>query len=187
MTPTSFRILTFIAVLLLAVPAYAQSSLDPFMGTYVGSGVGVRDGKPDEQRDMDVTIEPYKNGGFTLKWITVIRGPSGERAGADVKRRGITESFLPSEDIPGVFIRAPEGTLFKKAELPNPLRGEPMRWASINAETMTVYSLGITATGGSELQIYHRTLSPSGIEADFLRMRDEQVVLRVTGKLTRTE
>lgn len=187
MTPASFRVLAFAAVLLLAIPAYAQNALEPFVGTYVGSGIGEREGEPDEQRDMDVTIEPYKNEGFTLKWITVIRGPSGERAGADVKRRQIEEQFLPSEEMGGIYIRAPQGTLFKKAELPNPLRGEPMRWASIHGQTMTVYSLGITAEGGSELQIYHRTLTPNGMDANFLRMQDEQVKLRVTGNLVRTE
>ncbi len=176
------------APVLLAAPASAQdqSTVEPFMGTYVGSGIGTREGKPDEQRDMDVTIKSYKGAGFTVSWITVIRGASGERAGADVKRRQIEENFLPSEDIEGVYVRAPEGTLFKKAELPNPLRGEAMRWASILDDTMTIYSLGITAEGGSELQIYHRTLTESGIDADFLRMRDEKVMLRVTGKLTRT-
>ena len=190
----NFRILVVAAVLLAApvlmtaaVHAQDQSMVEPFMGTFVGSGVGKREGKPDEQRDMDVTIEGYKNGGFTVSWITVIRGPSGERAGADVKRREIEENFLPSEDIADVYVRAPEGTLFKKAELPNPLRGEPMRWASIHDGTLTIYSLGITAEGGSELQIYHRTLTENGIEANFLRMKDEHVVLRVIGKLTRTK
>ncbi|MHA1566740.1 MAG: hypothetical protein ACTSX7_15625 [Alphaproteobacteria bacterium] len=196
----NIRILVIAAIVLLAVPvllaapallaASAQAQeldvIEPFMGTYVGSGVGTRQGKPDEQRDMDVTIKPYKNG-FTVSWITVIRGPSGERAGADVKRREIEENFVPSDDIEDVYIRAPEGTLFKKAELPNPLRGEPMRWASIHNATMTIYSLGITAEGGSELQIYHRTLTDSGIEANFLRMKDEKVMLRVTGELTRVQ
>ncbi len=183
----SFRFLTILAVLLLAIPAHAQDSIEPFFGTYVGSGIGQREGAPDEMRDMDVTVESSKNGGFKLKWITVIRGPSGERAGADVKRREIEETFLPSEELEGVFILAPQGTLFKKAELPNPLRGEPMRWASIHDNTMTVYSHGITAEGGSELQIYHRTLVADGLEATFLRMQNETVMLRVVGKLTRTE
>ena len=44
-----------------------------------------------------------------------------------------------------------------------------------------------SATEGTELQIYHRTLTESGMDINFLRMHDEEVELRVHGALIRTE
>ena len=117
----------------------------------------------------------------------MIRGPGGERAGPDVRRREIEENFLPYKDLDDIFILAPKGGMFTRAELPNPLEGEPMRWASLHDDTLTIYSLGIAPQGGAELQIYHRTLTEGGMTTDFLRMQDESVVVRVNGNLTRTE
>ena len=168
--------------------AWAQGSVERFLGAYVGSGVAERNGGVDtEQRDMDVTLQPYKDGGFTLKWITVVRSSEGQRTGSGVRRREIEESFLPSEDNPNLYILAPRGSLFQKAELPNPLKGEPMRWATVEDETLSVYSLGITADGRSEMQIYHRTLTENGMDVSFLRLEDENIELRVVGELVRTD
>lgn len=173
--------------LLLAGPASAQNELDAFMGAYVGTGIAERGGADAEKRDLDVTIEPYKNTGFTVRWITVMLGPEGERAGPDVRRRALEDNFVPSEDLEDVYVLAPTGGLFTRAEVPNPLKGEPMRWASVQDNTLTVYSLGISSTDGTELQIYHRTLTESGMDINFLRMQDENVELRVHGSLIRTE
>ena len=174
--------------LLFAAPAWAQDAIDRFVGNFVGSGIAERVGDATtEKRDLDVAIKRYKGNGFTIKWITVIRGPGGERAGPDVRRREIEENFLPSEDLDDIFILAPKGGMFTRAKLPNPLEGEPMRWASLHDDTLTIYSLGIAPEGGAELQIYHRALTEGGMTIDFLRMLDETVVVRVNGNLTRTE
>lgn len=170
-----------------AGPASAAGELDAFMGAFVGTGIAERHGVEAEKRDLDVMIEPYKSTGFTIRWITVMLGPDGERAGPDVRRRALEDNFIPSEDMEGVFILAPQGGLFTRAELPNPLKGEPMRWASVADGTLTIYSIGISATEGTELQIYHRTLTESGMDINFLRMHDEEVELRVHGALIRTE
>ena len=143
--------------------------------------------KQTEQRDLDVTIEPYKKGGFTIKWITVVRGADGQRVDDDVKRREVEENFIPLEDKENVYILAPKGGLFQKAELPNPLRGEPMRWATIENGAMTIYSMAITNAGGAELQVYRRTLTDKGIDISFLRMHDEKVVVHMEGTLVRTK
>ena len=180
-------LLAVVALFWFAVPLSAAEGLAAFMGAYVGTGIAERDGEQAEKRDLDVTIAPYKSTGFTIRWITVMLGPDGERAGPDVRRRAIEEDFIPSEDMEGVFILAPQGGLFTRAELPNPLKGEPMRWATAHDGTLTIYSIGISADEGAELQIYHRTLTESGMDTDFLRMQDEQVKLRVHGALIRTE
>ena len=168
--------------------ALAAGEQDKFYGSYVGNGTAERVGENiTEQRDLDVTVEAYKNGGFTIKWITVVRGTDGARVSDDVKRREVEENFIPLEDKEDVFILAPKGGLFQKAELPNPLRGEPMRWATIENGAMTIYSMAISDNGGSELQVYRRTLTEKGMNISFLRMQDEIVELRMEGTLVRTK
>jgi len=137
-------------------------------------------------RAMDVTVEPYKDDGFRLKWITVIH-PADGPAEHPIKRRETEENFVPSDWNSAVFISAPRGGMFTKAELPNPLEGEPMRWAAVDGDALTVYSAGIAASGALEAQIYRRTLTKNGLDVIFLRLEDEQVMLRADGQLTRTE
>ncbi len=176
------------ALPLTAGGAFAAGHIEKFYGSYVGSGTAKRVlENVSEDRDLDVTVEEYKNGGFTIKWITVVRGPDGARVGEDVKRREVEENFVPLEGKEGVFILAPKGGLFQKAELPNPLRGEPMRWATVEDGAMTVYSMAIGDDGESELQVYRRTLSDKGMDISFLRLRDESVVVEMQGELVRTK
>ncbi|MEK9662942.1 MAG: hypothetical protein VW644_14640, partial [Alphaproteobacteria bacterium] len=160
MTATRATLLAFASALFLIIgtlaSANANDDMAKFFGSYVGSGMAERlDKGTKEQRDLDVTIERYKDKGFTVKWITVMRGADGERTGEGVKRRAIEENFIPYADRKGVFIDAPSGGLFSKAELPNPLKGEPMRWAAIDGDTLSVYSMAISDSGASELQVYH--------------------------------
>ena len=55
-----------------------------------------------KRRDLDVSIKPYRTHGFTIDWISVTRGPDGERVGPDVKRRAVAANFVPSLDLDGV-------------------------------------------------------------------------------------
>lgn len=189
-SPISLLTVVIVATTLLigADAARAAEDHSKFYGSYVGSGTAKLTGeKITEQRDLDVTVEAFKNGGFTIKWITVVRGADGKRSGDDVKRREVEENFIPLEDKEDVFILAPKGGLFQKAELPNPLLGEPMRWATLENGAMTVYSMAISEIGGSELQVYRRKLTEKGMDVSFLRMQDEIVALRMEGKLVRTK
>ncbi len=164
-----------------------DAAIDEFFGTYVGGGVAQRDDGTTEQRDMDVSIKAYKNNGFTLSWITVVRDEVGGRTGAGVKRRSVEEDFVPSPEMPGIFVSAPEGGLFSQAELANPLSGDPFRWASLRGNTLAVYSAGINPNGGTELQIYERTLTAEGLDVSFVRLADEDVKVRVDGSLIRAD
>jgi len=176
-----------IALLALTGPASAEEHLARFFGSYVGSGKAVHPIHGGaEVRAMDVTVEPYKDDGFRLKWITVIH-PADGPAEHPIKRRETEENFVPSDWNSAVFISAPRGGMFTKAELPNPLEGEPMRWAAVDGDALTVYSAGIAASGALEAQIYRRTLTKNGLDVIFLRLEDEQVMLRADGQLTRTE
>ena len=168
--------------------AFANEAVSKFYGSYVGSGKAeVLDRTEQEVRDLDVTIESFKDDGFTIQWITVVRGANGARTGDDVKRREVTENFIPVEDKKNVFVLAPKGGLFQKSELPNPLLGDAVRWAAIDGNDMTIYSLAISETGGSELQVYRRSLTEKGMDIRFMRLQDEDVKVRMSGKLVRTQ
>ncbi len=181
-------LLPALAVMLIASGnAHATEAVEKFFGNYLGSGTAEVFGEDRrESRDLDVTLERYKDDGFTLKWITVIRDAEDGRVGDDVKRREVDENFVPIEDKENVFILSPEGGLFQKSELPNPLRGDAVRWAAIDGNAMTVYSLAINATGGSELQVYRRSFTDKGMSIRFLRLQDEEVKVRMSGELVRT-
>lgn len=176
------------ACIILTGGAHADEVVEKFFGNYVGAGNAViLDKDRREIRDLDVTVERFKNEGFTLKWITVIRDAEGGRTGADVKRREVEENFIPVEDKENVFVLSPKGGLFQKSELPNPLRGDAVRWAAIEDNAMTVYSLAINEHGGSELQVYRRSLTDKGMAISFMRLQDEDVKVRMSGELVRTK
>lgn len=193
MVMRSLKSLLVVALVVAAMPFGAGATLaaeapGDFFGSYVGSGTAkqIAD-NVTEMRDLDVTVEAYKKDGFTINWITVVRGSDGARAGDGVKRREVQEDFIPLEGKQDIYILAPKGGLFKKAELPNPLLGQPMRWATIENGAMTVYSMAISENGGSELQVYRRTLTDKGMDVSFLRLHDEAVVVKMEGKLVRTK
>ncbi len=168
--------------------ARADETVERFFGSFVGTGNAENLLKGEKEvRDLDVSITEFKDDGFTLKWITVVRGEDGARTGDDVRRREVEESFIPVEDKENVFVLAPTGGLFQKAELPNPLLGEAIRWAAIEGNAMTVYSLAINDSGGAELQVYRRALTEKGMDITFQRLKDEQLVVRMKGTLVRTE
>lgn len=175
-------------VLVAANGALANEAITKFYGSYVGSGSAeVLDREEKEVRDLDVTIQSFKEDGFTIKWITVVRGANGDRTGDDVKRREVEENFIPVEDKENVFVLAPKGGLFQKSELPNPLLGDAVRWAAVDGSDMTIYSLAIDQFGGSELQVYRRSLTEKGMNIRFMRLQDEDVKVRMNGKLVRTQ
>jgi hypothetical protein len=60
----------------------------------------------------------------------------------------------------------------------DPMKGEPFVWARIEGDTLSVYSLFVTETGGYEIQQFDRTLADGGLSLDF------QVV--INGKIQRT-
>jgi hypothetical protein len=191
MTP-GFPIRAFIVAATLLVinqgTAQANELVEKFFGSYVGSGTAdILHTKQKEVRDLDVTVESLKEDGFTLKWITVIRGADGDRTGADVKRREVEEHFAPVKDRESLYVLASEGGLFHKSELPNPLLGEAVRWAAVEGNDMTVYSLAISESGGSELQVYRRTLTAKGMDIKFMRLQDESIQVRMQGTLVRTK
>ena len=147
-----------------------------FFGTFQGSGYAEnRDSLyfGTTVRDLDVVIAPA-GAGFSVTWTTVIRG-GGDPDKPDTRRKTQTVVFAPSGQ-PGVFRGTPSG---------DPLSGNPYIWARIEAQTLIVYILNITADGAYEMQSYARTLSGYGMELVFSRIRDGEPVRSARAKLTK--
>jgi hypothetical protein len=167
-----------------AAPAARSASLEPFFGSYVGvAQVENLDGGEVRRRDMDIVIEPYKRGGFKIHWVNVTL-VNGQRAVPGVERRVQTVLFEPAEDR-AFFVEVQEGNPFREREETRPMRGDPVRWASLDDQGLHVYSFVVLEDGSYELQIYDRTLTDIGIDISFRRILDGRTVRQISGTTAR--
>ena len=174
-----------IALMLAAPPGGARAaSLEPLFGTYVGVAKLEDIAKGDvRQRDMDIVIEPYKQGGFRIQWVNVTL-VDGKRAVPGVERRVQTVLFEPAQDR-DFFIEAAESNPFREREETRPMRGDPVRWASLDDQGLHVYSFVVLEDGSYELQVYDRTLTDIGLDIKFQRIVDGAVMRQITGTTAR--
>jgi hypothetical protein len=171
--------------LALAAPAGARAAgLEPFFGTYVGVAE-VKDLRDDEirQRDMDIVIEPYKRGGFKIHWVNVSL-VDGKRAAPGVERQVQTVLFEPAPDR-DFFVEVAENNPFRERDETRPMRGDPVRWASLDDQGLHVYSFVVLEDGRFELQVYDRTLTDVGLDIRFQRIVDSELVREITGTTAR--
>ncbi|MGH6901991.1 MAG: hypothetical protein ACREIR_04560 [Geminicoccaceae bacterium] len=160
------------------------ASLEPFFGSYVGIAevTDLRKGEV-RGRDMDIVIEPYREGGFRIQWVNVTL-VDGQRAVPGVERRVQTVLFEPAEDR-AFFTEVQESNPFRERAETRPMRGDPVRWASLDDQGLHVYSFVVLADGRYELQIYDRRLTDIGIDIRFQRIVDGEVMRRITGTTAR--
>jgi hypothetical protein len=160
------------------------ASLEPFFGSYVGvAKVENLEGGEVRRRDMDIVIEPYQEGGFRIHWVNVTL-VDGQRAVPGVERRVQTVLFEPAEER-DFFVEVQEGNPFRTRDETQPMRGDPVRWASLDDQGLHVYSFLVLEDGRYELQIYDRRLTDIGIDIRFQRIIDGAVVRRITGTTAR--
>jgi hypothetical protein len=161
-------------------PAWAQTpSLQPFFGSY--EGTALFDASESENRELTVIIRPFGEGGFSVRWRTIIFKPDEEPP------RGRTQViyFAPSEVFPDVFAATPpEDAAGLASDVP--LEGRPFAWARIAGKTLTVNVLSISETGAYVVQTYDRTLTGGGLALRFSRIRNGEVEQTILGELDRT-
>lgn len=180
------RPLVLIGVILAASPAFAQGALpEPFYGDWQGEDVIV-DGNADFRAtadDLSVRIAP-DDSGFRMHWTALSR----EEAGGPLVRHPVEARFEPA-DRPGVFVFDSEQSslllrLFGDPATNNPLEGEPLLWARLDGETLSVYGLAINADGSFDLYQHVRTLTDAGMAARHIH-RTEHEVVTLEGQLVR--
>jgi hypothetical protein len=105
--------------------AEGAAKITEFFGQFKGQGIAKdRDNKVFDRslRDLDTTVEPAGEGGFTVKWTTVIRDGEGG------KKTDNTLSFAPSGKL-NVF-KAPRATMPGPASMGGRSRSTCSRWAT---------------------------------------------------------
>jgi hypothetical protein len=173
--------LTLVAVLLAAAAFPAVAAPDPAIAPFIGEYVGRTIQAPNEPlspRDLATKIEAKGDDGFTLEWTTVIRDARGAR------RQAYSIEFSPSAR-QGTFSSAMRRDMFGHSEPLDPLKGDPYVWAHVDGATLTVRALLINDDGGYEIQVYRRTLTPSGLSLAFTRNRDGTQLKTIYGVLDR--
>jgi len=181
------RPLVLIGVILAASPAFGQGALPAsFHGDWQGKELTVDDGSAGLKataQDLSVQIVP-DGGGFRMRWTALSR----EGSGGPLARREVEARFEPA-DRPGVFVFDPEQSslllrLFGDPSTSNPLEGEPLLWARLDGETLSVYGLAINPDGSFDLYQHVRTLTGEGMTARHTH-RTEQEAVTLEGRLVR--
>lgn len=174
-----FAGLVLAGLVLATVPATAKDlSIKAFHGLWKGSAVSESEISSQFRvtaRDLDVEIRPYAVGGFSLRWATVLRQEGNPSAPSETLRQAVVQ-FIPEPNRPGVW---------RDSNLVDPLSGDAFHWARIEDQTLIVYSLGVSATGSADIQIYRRTLSALGMKLEFSRIVDGSEVRSARGQLVK--
>ena len=168
--------LVLFACLTMAPAAVAKDlAIKAFYGTYSGSGIA---NSKDSlyfgitMRDLDVTVRPADGKGFTVEWTTVLR-QGGTPENPKVRRKTTKIDFAPTKN----------PRRFQAVGRRDPLSASGYSWAQIKDRTLTVFVLAISADGDYNLLSYARTISGSGMDLKFTRVRDGEPLRSVTGKL----
>ena len=141
--------------------AEESATLKKFFGEYQGIGVVSRKGRGRgslDRRDLDVSIKPHGEGGFTMTWTTVI-APSYAQ---ERRERTQTVNFIPTTRTE-VWRSDPVTTL---------MSGNAVIWARIGGGNLYVYVATMTEAGGIATSVYKRMLTKSGIRLEFARTQD---------------
>jgi hypothetical protein len=180
--------LVLMGLLLGAGPAFAQDALpEGFFGNWQGVTLSASEGSENltfSPDDLDVQIEPDGEG-FKMHWTTLTHGGSA----GELVREPVEARFAPA-DHPGVFAFNPEKSslllsLFGDPSTNNPLEGEPLLWARVEDETLSVYGLVIGSDGSFDLYQHVRTLTADGMFAVHTHRTELEPAVVIEGDLER--
>jgi hypothetical protein len=160
------------------------AELSDFFGTYVGNAQELGDADA-AARDMDIVIRPFHDEGFQINWITVTK-VDGRRDVPGVERTVQSVFFQPAEH-GNFFVEVEADNPFREHETKVPMSGHAVRWASLDDDTLRVYSFVVLEDGRYELQIYNRALTDIGLDIVFQRFDDGELVRQVKGSTVRVE
>lgn len=160
------------ALLVLAALLFGRSAVSgvpgiaAFYGRYEGTAdIAADDGGEIRRRDLAVTIAP-EGDRFRIDWQTSTRLPDGE-----LKTKTYSIMFEPTAR-DGIFGSKMRTDMFGNRVPLDPLKGDPYVWCRIAGDTLTLYAMVITDSGGYDLQVYDRTLTKTGLQLQFTRLRE---------------
>lgn len=179
-----------LAVALLVGQAYGRSvlanDLSPFLGSYVGRATveNLITGEK-QQRDLDITVVPYRKHGLRIDWITV--GLVDGRRDVPGVRRWSQTALFEHEDGKNYMVEAGTSDLFRERQATLPIEGDPVRWTRVDGNVLHTRSFMVLEDGRYELQVYQRILTDIGMDIRFERIVDGEIVRRVTGNTARAD
>ena len=185
--PGVLRPLVLIGAILAAGPAFGQDALPAsFHGDWQGKELTVDEGSGDLKataEDLSVRIAP-DDSGFRMHWTALARKESG----GPLARHPVEARFEPA-DRPGVFVFDPEQSslllsLFGDPATNNPLEGEPLLWARLDGDTLSVYGLAINPDGSFDLYQHVRTVTGEAMTARHTHRTERDAVV-LEGRLAR--
>lgn len=162
---------TMLASIILSDMANAASLIEGFVGRWSGHGIETpNDAIPAET--ISIRIDKH-GGGFELSWNDLALNDQGVPAAEPLEARFV------ATDREGVFEFSPKSDsfldrMFASTENGNPLEGETLLWARIDAATLAVYSLTINENGGFDLDHYSWTKTDGGLALAY-RTRTQEV------------
>lgn len=170
--------LTCVLALISAIVAPTRSGAEgaagikDFVGNFKGQGIAKNRDNLDfgrTLRDLDTTIETAGEGGFMVKWTTVIRDVEGGRTIQNVMN----------------FVPAGKPNVFKAVDSGDPIAKGQYAWARIEGRTLVVNVLEVGDEGQGRWQVYERRLTGDGMELTFRRLDQSGALRIVSGKLKR--
>jgi hypothetical protein len=156
--------------------AEGAAKISEFFGQYKGQGIAKdRQNFAFERtlRDLDTTIEPAGEAGFTVKWTTVIHDLA---EGGKAPRETVNAMTFAPTDRPNIY---------KAVDSSDPIAKGHYAWARIDGRTLTVNVLEVGPEGQGRWQVYERRLTGDGIELTFRRLDASGALRIVSGKLRR--
>lgn len=165
-----------IALLVIAASG-AAADVSRFVGNYTGEADIVSADGSTQPRDMSVEISETKDG-FRVTWTSTTY-----RFDGTTKSKTYTVDFKPSGR-DGIYAAAQEKNVFGHSVQLDPMKGEPYVWGNLSDDTLSVYSMFVTDSGGYEIQKFDRTLAEGGLLLDYQSVRDGVVQRTVETFLT---
>ena len=189
-SPRSVLASLVVAVSLLVYHGFGRvvlaNDLSPFLGSYVGRAT-VEDLITGEQqeRDLDITVAPYRTHGLRIDWIWITVGlVDGRRDVPGVKRWSQTAIFEP-RDGNAFMVEVGKSDVFRERQATSPIEGDPVRWTRVDGNILHTFSFMVLEDGRYELQFYQRILTDVGMDIRFERVVDGEIIRRVTGRTAR--
>ena len=174
-TTWKYALVVCVSMAMAATSHAAGPDVEAFFGEFEGQAITDQEGEL-KTRDLRVKISPSKNG-FTVNWISVTK-----RSDGSLKRKEYSVDFLPTRR-QNIFRSGQRKNMFGHAVPLDPMQGDPYVWARIYGDTLTVFALHVLEDGGYEMQTYARTRIPEGLDLNYSRVRDGQVLRSVNGIL----
>ncbi|MBT3700442.1 MAG: hypothetical protein HOE62_00340 [Alphaproteobacteria bacterium] len=168
------NVFTIFTLLIAGAASARDLNISAFAGQWQGSGVSESEVSATfsmTARDLNVAIE-IQGDNFVVTTTTVQR-KKGDPSNPQAVRKTSKREFIPGAK-PGVWLAKGNGT---------PASGQAFTWARIKDQTLTITSVEVNKDGGSNMLIYDRSLTASGMKLEFRRLVDGFLVRTVSGPL----